>query len=159
MTILETTLLGYLIKYCRGRTAARTQARIAGDLASASGLDVRPRDVRDALGALALAGRPVGTSTRGAFWCVDAGDFAAATRHLTHRLDRQGQRARRLQTTARESLSGQGTFELTLEDPAGDVEFEERAAIREFDGGLPRAEAEALARADLEQRRAACGSP
>lgn len=34
-----------------------------------------------------------------------------------------------------------------------EMEFEERAAIMEFDGGLPRAEAESAARALIDERR------
>jgi len=39
------------------------------------------------------------------------------------------------------------------ETPPDDDELQERAAILEFDGGYPRAEAERLARAELTGRR------
>lgn len=68
--LLQLVLLGYLLKYYHGEAAARTQDRIAHDL-QALGVVAAPRDVREAVAALSLQGRPVGTSGRGAFLCLD----------------------------------------------------------------------------------------
>lgn len=102
-------VLGYLSKYSQGRPAARTQGRIAADL-WALGLAVNARGIRDALGVLAEAGWPVGTTSgrpAGAFLCVTSRDFRIAYRNLVWRIRRQARRARRFKAAAREILSGQ----------------------------------------------------
>lgn len=68
--LLNFLVLGYLCKHCAGAAAARPESRIARDL-QALGVTAAPRDVREAVAALSLQGRPVRTSDRGAFLCLD----------------------------------------------------------------------------------------
>ena len=106
-------ILGYLYRYCRGAAAARTQSRIAGDLRHL-GVDVRPRDVRDALAVLVDAGAPIGTvcgTPPGAFVCENRVDFLKAYRNLAVRFFAPARRARAFKVLAREPLSGQKKFD------------------------------------------------
>lgn len=119
-------VLGYLRRHCRGRDAARTQKRIAADLADI-GLDVTTRRVRDALAALVDAGWPVGTvcsRPAGAYLCQVRGDFMAAWQNLHRRFEAQARRLRRFEKTARLTLSGQQAFDFS----EADARFAELAA-------------------------------
>jgi hypothetical protein len=68
--LLNLLVLGYLCKHCAGAAAARSEARIARDL-QALGVAAAPGDVREAVAALSLQGRPARTSDRGAFLRLD----------------------------------------------------------------------------------------
>jgi hypothetical protein len=118
--LLGVLILGYLRKHARGRAAARTQGRIAADLRGL-GLDVTTRQVRDAAGALVLAGWPVGTAAGkpgGVFLCTGRADFLLAKHNLTHRLAAQAARARCFDETVAAALSGQRTFDFFEADGA-----------------------------------------
>lgn len=108
--LLQLVLLGYLRRYCAGEAAARTQDRIAGDLKTL-GIYATSRDVREAVSALGLAGRPVGTSVQGAFICVSVRDWRRAYRTLYSHLRTQGRRCRRFRQTFREASNGQRCFD------------------------------------------------
>ena len=126
--LLAVLVLGYLRRWCRGRAAARSQARVARDL-SALGLRVAPRAVRDAISALAGDGWPVGTVASrpgGAYFCTTREDFLAAYRHLTDRLITQARRCRALRRTLRAALSGQLSLDLGAA-AAADSAFRELA--------------------------------
>ena len=124
--ILAILVLGYLRKNCQGRAAARTQGQIAGDLRDL-GLAVSTRDVRDAAGALVLAGWPVGTAAgkpAGCFICTERADFVVGYHNLVRRIRAQAGRARRFKATAEAALGGQRRFDFGEADNA----FHELAA-------------------------------
>ena len=106
-------LLGYLYRRCRGRAWARTYARIRQDLA-AIGIEVTEREMYALVEALALAGRPVGTTGKGCFVCIEPKDFRAAYRNLYGRLRTQARRCRRFKAMARERTTEQRYLGLRL---------------------------------------------
>lgn len=111
MNGLEAVTLGYLRKWCRGVGGARPQATIAQHLRSLGLAQTTPRDVREAVAALSLAGWPVGTSPAGCFLCIEGRDFRAGYRNLYGRLREQAKRCRVFKSTARRVLSGQQHFD------------------------------------------------
>ncbi|MCX5671209.1 MAG: hypothetical protein NTU94_07830 [Planctomycetota bacterium] len=107
MTFTEQRVLEYLDKWCRGAAAARTQETIARHLREA-GLDAcTARDVRDAVAALTLAHKRVGTCSTGCFLCVSVADFRVAHRMLFGRELTQRKRRRALHETFRRFIGGQ----------------------------------------------------
>jgi len=111
--LARTVLLGYLVKFCLGEGAARTQGRIASDLRGL-GLDVDARAVRDMMGELVDEGYPVGTTSAkppGAFVCVGRRDFRRGYRNLYSRVRAQAKRCQKFKAMAREILSGQRRFD------------------------------------------------
>ncbi len=125
MTGNAALVLGYLLRYARGRQRARTQSRIAADLRGL-GAEITVRDVRDILADLVLAGAPVGTTAgtpAGAFLCESREDFLIAYANLYKRVRRQAKRCERFKETARAALSGQATFNfITAEQTLADLE-------------------------------------
>ena len=108
--LLEVLLAGYLAEHCRGRQRARTQARIARDLRGLA-LDVRTRDVQDAVARLRLGGCPVGTGDAGVFLCADRRDWRVAYRNLYGRLRTQARGVRAFRETFRRAVGGQAVFD------------------------------------------------
>jgi len=108
--MLEIVILGYLRKNCGGHAAARTEARIARDLQDL-GLAAEPRDVREAVASLSLAGWPVATDGHGCFICVEPRDWRRGYRNLYTRLRTQAKRCRKFKANYREAVNGQRRFD------------------------------------------------
>lgn len=108
MTFTEERVLEYLHKWCLGAAAARTQEMIARHLREAGLAGTTPRDIRDAVAALSLQGKRVGTSSAGCFVCMTVQDFRVGHRTLYGRELTQRRRRRRFHQTFREFIGGQG---------------------------------------------------
>jgi hypothetical protein len=110
MTHVETVLLGYLNRHCRGAARARKCWKIAEDLTALGVKNATERGVRDALASLRMACIPVGTTSGdppGAFLCEDRRDFRRAYRHLYGRLKTQARGCRRFRRCFTERMNGQ----------------------------------------------------
>ncbi len=127
-------LAGYLKTHCQGRAHARTEAQIAGDFRRL-GMEIKTRDVQDAIAALACRGWPIGTTSGkpcGAFVCLDRHDFRAAYRTLYKRMIVQGKRCRRFKATAREALNRQRHFDFAeAQEKYEDLEHAPLLAVAE----------------------------
>jgi len=95
-------LSAYLAKHCRGREAARPKRRILRDV-RAAGLGLGDRDFDQAMHALAME-RPVGSSDKGFFWCLDDEDFQAAYGYLVTRFRPMRERAEAIRRQGEERL-------------------------------------------------------
>ena len=116
LTGFDAAVLGYLVRFCKGAKAARSQAVIAKDLTNLHVAElVSTRTVRDSVARLSEweeTGFPmIGTSTLGCFVCVDNRDIRIGFKNLRGRMRPQGRRVSRFKRKGREFLNGQRHFD------------------------------------------------
>ena len=112
----DCAVLGYLCRFCKGASAARSQAVIARDLMIIRVRElVTARDVRDSAARLSesedLRIPLIGTSGCGCFVCVENRDVRIGYRNLYVRMRPQGRRVSRFKRKGREFLNGQRHFD------------------------------------------------